>query len=316
MLWGNDPWRSIAGAIGSRLQRGGRHVIHSAPDRGAVQRVARARGRPGPGPRRPSRPGLGDRPGALLPGQFAALRDHEIDIAVTSPDNVLLYATTDRNPLGEQLPVRMVRAIDRGLGLTLVTAPTIDTPEQLGGTALAVDVVRSGFAMLLFTMLDRLGIDRRAMEFPELGSTPMRLAALLEGRAGGTILNAESRISALGAGLRPWSTSADVAPNYLGTVVAVPAGFDADLADALVRMWDEATAWLLSGHDADVRDCLGATSPVLGTAEYLDLVRDPAFGLLDRPVVDVDDLRVLTAIRRDCGAYAPDDAALPGLVGL
>jgi hypothetical protein len=32
------------------------------------------------------------------PGQFESLRSNEIDIAITSPDNVLLYATTANNP--------------------------------------------------------------------------------------------------------------------------------------------------------------------------------------------------------------------------
>lgn len=250
------------------------------------------------------------------PGQFASLRDGEIDVAVTSPDNVLLYATTDRNPLGERLDVRMVRAIDRGLGLTLVTDPAITRVEQFRGAALGVDVIRSGFALLLFSMLDRLGIDREQVAFPEHGSTPTRLERLIAGEIDGTILNAESRVGALSAGLRPWSTSIDVSENYLGTVLAVPSGIDPDLASDVTRMWDEATRWLLESSEPDVVECLAATSPVLGNVEYVQLIRDPAFGLLLDPQVPVADLQVLTAIRRSCGAYAPGDGDLPGLVGL
>jgi len=250
------------------------------------------------------------------PGQFASLRDGEIDVAVTSPDNVLLYATTDRNPLGERLDVRMVRAIDRGLGLTLVTDPAVSAVEQFRGAALGVDVIRSGFALLLFTMLDRLGVDRAEVTFPERGSTPKRLESLIAGEIDGTILNAESRVGALGAGMRPWSTSTDVSENYLGTVLAVPAGIDPDLASAVTRMWDEATGWLLESSEADVIECLATTSPVLGNADYVRLIRDPAFGLLLDPQVPIADLQVLTDIRRSCGAYAPGDEDLAGLVGL
>ena len=43
------------------------------------------------------------------PGQFKSLRSNEMDIAITSPDNVLLYATTPNNPLKEQLDVQFLR---------------------------------------------------------------------------------------------------------------------------------------------------------------------------------------------------------------
>jgi len=250
------------------------------------------------------------------PGQFTALRDGTIDVAITSPDNVLLYATTDRNPIGELLDVRMIRAIDRGLGLTLVTAPSITTLDEIRGATLGVDVIRSGFALLLFTMLEQLGITRSDVTFPEHGSTPKRLESLLAGDIDGTILNAESRIAALAAGMRAWSTSVDVSPHYLGTVLAVPAGFDSETAHALVSMWDEVTAWLLETDEAEVVEVLGSTSPVLGSVDYVRLLRDPAFGLLGDPTVTVTDLHVLTAIRRGCGAYSPDDETLPALVGL
>lgn len=249
------------------------------------------------------------------PGQFAALRDGDIDVAITSPDNVLLYATTDRNPLGTQLPIRMVRAIDRGLGLALLTRPTITTVGELQEASLAVDVVRSGFALLLFTMLDRLGVDREGMAFAELGSTPKRLTALLDGDTDGSILNAESRVTALSAGMRPWITSADVAPNYLGTVLAVTAGFDPDTVDALTHLWDESTQWLLSQPSAEVAELLAQSDAALASPEYVDLIRDPAFGLLADPTIEPADLQVLAAIRRACGAYAPDDSMLAALVG-
>jgi ABC-type nitrate/sulfonate/bicarbonate transport system substrate-binding protein len=250
------------------------------------------------------------------PGQFTALRDGAIDVAITSPDNVLLYATTDSNPVGARIPVRMVRAIDRGLGLALVTRPEVATVEQLQRASLAVDVVRSGFALLLFTMLDRIGVDRGAMTFAELGSTPTRLAALLAGEADGSILNAESRVGSLAAGMRTWMSSVDVAPNYLGTVLAVADGFDPGPAAALSALWDEATEWLLTRPEPEVAEVLGRSDPALGSPEYVRLIRDPGFGLLREPAVATADLQVLTGIRRACGAYAPDDSALPGLVGL
>lgn len=250
------------------------------------------------------------------PAQFGSLARGDLDLVITSPDNVLLYGTTAANPLGVRLDLRMVRAIDRGLGLALVTRPGIATPADLRAGVLAVDVTRSGFALLLFRMLDHLGVDRTAVDLRELGSTPRRATALLDGEIDGTILNAESRVRALRAGMVAWVSSADLYPNYLGTVLAAPAGADRDTIGRLLGVWDRATAWLREAPAADVREVLSRHGEDLGSPEYLDLLRTPSFGLVAHPVVDVEDLRVLAAIRRDSGAYAPDDGELPGLVAL
>ncbi|MCF8543351.1 MAG: hypothetical protein K9G24_09760 [Candidatus Nanopelagicales bacterium] len=248
------------------------------------------------------------------PGQFQMLIDGAIDVAVTSPDNVLLYATTDRNPLSCRVDVQIVRAIDRGLGLTMVTRPGIRTVDDLAQASLCVDVVRSGFALLLFTMLDSVGIDPQQMNFEERGSTPARMEALLRGESDGTILNAESLVAAQEAGMRMWMTAADVSSRYLGTVLAVPSGTDQGLVDSLVGLWSDATEWLLDAPEIEVADCLGNESPILGSAAYVHLLRDPATGLSRSGSVDVDDLRVLCDIRRTRGAYSPGDDALAGLV--
>jgi len=247
------------------------------------------------------------------PGQFTWLRDGEIDVAVTSPDNVLLYATTDKHPLGERLDVRMLRSIDRGLGLALFSRPDIETIEGLRGKDIGVDVVRSGFALLLFRMLARLGLERDEAQFVELGSTPKRLVAMQENHAQATILNAESRIAAIEAGMREWSTSADISDNYLGTVLAVRGDFDPGLAATITTMWSAATAWLLEAPQGDVEGVLTEANPVLGTAGYVDLLRDERFGLLRDPLVHGSDLAELCRIRRESGAYAPSSEDIASL---
>lgn len=246
------------------------------------------------------------------PAQFRSLNDGEIDVAITSPDNVLLYGTTAKNPLEAQLPIRMIRAIDRGLGLALFTTADFTDPGDLSGSAIAVDVVKSGFALLLFTMLADLGISRDQVDFPELGATPKRLTAVLAGEVDGTILNAESRIGAQEAGLTQWRTSRDISAHYLGTVLAVRRDFDPDAEERIVGMWDETTTWLITAPEADVRAALQASG--LGSAAYLELLRDPDFGLLDNPEVQREDLEELCRIRQAAGAYAPNAAAIDRLL--
>lgn len=247
------------------------------------------------------------------PTQFSSLRDGTIDIAITSPDNVLLYATTDQQPLGEQLDLRMIRSIDRGLGLALFSRPEIETMDALQGQDVAVDVVRSGFALLLFRMLATYGVDPSDVHFVELGATPNRLVAIREGTATATILNAESRVEAMAADMREWVTSADISPNYLGTVLAVRGNFDAGLSDAMAFMWSQATNWLLDSPFDEVIQMLAADSSTLGTEGYVSLLRDSRFGLMRDPSVSTADLLELSRIRKETGAYAPDSGALEAL---
>ena len=247
------------------------------------------------------------------PSQFSALNDGHIDVAITSPDNVLLYATTDQQPLGHQLDVRMLRTIDRGLGLALFSRPEFTSVAELRGTEIGVDVVRSGFALLLFRMLERGGVSRDQATFVELGATPKRLIAMKEGQASASILNAESRVAAQASSMREWLTSADISDNYLGTVLAVQAEFDSSVAKDLVEIWTRATEWILESPEESVRSVLNAANEQLGTPGYVALLRDPRFGLLLDPTVAREDLLELCRIRRESQAYAPLPEAVAAL---
>ena len=175
---------------------------------------------------------------ASSPAQFESLRNGELDIVVTSPDNILFYTSTDKNPLGQRLDVRTLRAIDRGLGLAIYTNADIQQPRDLRSAKLGVDVMSSGFALLLLTMLGHLGIDAKDVEYASLGATPKRLKAIIEGEIQGSILNAESAVAAEAAGLTRWVTSADIHPNYLGTVLAQMSGPISQQVEAFLAMWE------------------------------------------------------------------------------
>ncbi len=178
------------------------------------------------------------------PGQFGWLRDGEIDVAITSPDNVLLYATTDQNPLGQQLDTRLLRPIDRGLGLALYTDARLEHLGALRGSTLGVDVLNSGFALLLLRMLKDAGVDASTIAFEAVGATPKRLGAITDGLVVGTILNAETAVAAEELGLRRWVTSADVSPDYLGTVLVQAGRRTTEAVERFLALWDEAATGL------------------------------------------------------------------------
>lgn len=242
------------------------------------------------------------------PGQFESLRSCEMDIAVTSPDNVLLYATTANNPLREQLDVQFLRPIDRGLRLALYTSSDIESVGDFTGSTLGVDVMSSGFAILMLQMLASLGVDHSTINFEAIGATPKRLGAIQDGTVQGTVLNAETAVAAEQAGLRRWATSTDVSDDYLGTVLVQMAGPVESHTRAFLDMWEAATQAILSSSSAELIELLGTQAPALANAEYVGILQSPEYGCLAGEVVSAGQLTVLAEIRRRSGAYTPSEA--------
>lgn len=248
------------------------------------------------------------------PAQFGSLRSGELDIAITSPDNVMLYATTENNPLGEKLDLAFLRTIDRGMGLALYTDSSISSPEELSQATLGVDVMSSGFALLLLRMLDHLGVDRSGIAFEAVGATPKRLGAIAAGEVQGSVLNAETAVAAEEAGLNRWVTSRDISDNYLGTVLAQLGDTVSPAVSDFLLMWDEATRSIHELEPHDVMVLLQAQAPALATAPYVDLLRSADFGVMVDEKVSFEHLHVLAEIRRATSAYAPSDDELRELV--
>ncbi|RZU74999.1 ABC-type nitrate/sulfonate/bicarbonate transport system substrate-binding protein [Micromonospora kangleipakensis] len=154
------------------------------------------------------------------PAQFRSLIAGEIDVALTSPDNVVAYRFSLENPLGVKADARIVSAVDRGLGLGLYGRRGL-APEQLRGARVGVDVSTSGFALAMYALAESLGVGRDEYDLLTLGSTPRRLEALLAGECDATMLNAGNELLAEAAGAVTLARVSDVCSPYLGTVVSV-----------------------------------------------------------------------------------------------
>ena len=240
-------------------------------------------------------------PVASSPGQFRSLVDGEIDVAFTSPDNVLAYRFSPRNPLGGVLDVGIVNGIDRGLGLALYGRPGFDGAERIRGARVGVDVPVSGFALAMYALTETLGVPRGGYELLALGSTPRRLTALLAGECDVTMLNAGNELLAEEAGCVRLASVADVCAPYLGTVTAIsgpgPLAEARALGDALAATIDD----VRSGSVDDVAVTQAAArldvSPAVAR-RYVERLRDDREGLLPGAAVDPEALETVAALRR------------------
>ncbi|GAB6987103.1 ABC transporter substrate-binding protein [Nocardioides pyridinolyticus] len=224
-----------------------------------------------------------ERPVASSPAQFTSLRDGELDLAITSPDNVLGYRFSPANPLGAVLDAHVVEPIDRGLGLALYARPGLAAADALRGQRVGVDVPNSGFALALYAIAESLGVGRDEYELVSLGSTPRRLTALLDGACDATMLNAGNELRAEEAGCLRVAGAADVCAPYLGTVLAVLGEEHLPAAQALVGALRGAREAVHSdqGARAAAREAAEALrlSPELAE-RYVDRLRDPDQGLV------------------------------------
>jgi ABC-type nitrate/sulfonate/bicarbonate transport system substrate-binding protein len=241
-----------------------------------------------------------EHPVSSSPAQFRSLVDGELDVALTSPDNVLAYRFNPHNPLGELLDARIVGAVDRALGLGLYGGVGF-AAENLRGARVGVDVPHSGFALALYALADRLGVRRDEYELVALGSTPQRLQALLAGECDATMLNAGNELLAESAGCVRLAGVTDFFAPYLGTVVAVVGEQHLETARTLARALTETCAEILAGAlDAEAGEAarrrLGL-DPELAR-RYVDRMRSPDDGLIDDGLVDRDSLRTLVGLRR------------------
>src|SRR5665213_166763 len=241
------------------------------------------------------------------PAQFTSLEAGGLDVVFTSPDNVVAYHFLTANPLRRGIPLQIISAIDRGLGLSLCTAPHISNVEDLYGQVLAVDVSQSGFAFVAYALLEMAGLFPGDYIIESLGSTPKRADALIAGSCAATILNAGNELRAVGAGCSNLSPVSNLGP-YLGTVLATLADRDESANEVNRRFVDalrETIHEIVAGDRED--NVIESAMRLLNLTEeeakeHYACLRNPTTGFVESGRVDRASIETLVTLRH---TYAP-----------
>jgi hypothetical protein len=238
--------------------------------------------------------------------QFRALLAGEIHVAMTNPDNVLAYRFSPTNPLGVRSDVRIVGAVDRGMGLGLYGRPGFGGPQALRGAVAGVDVPTSGFALAMYALGETLGVGRDDYRLTALGSTPKRLKALLAGVCEVTMLNAGNELLAERAGCVALGRVSAVCRPYLGSVLAVAGGHRLGPAHALADALRSTARDVRAGR-LDQLVVTAAESEVDLPGElaerYLERLKSTDDGVITDAGVDEAGLRTIIELRR---RYLPE----------
>jgi hypothetical protein len=240
-------------------------------------------------------------PSSSSVAQFRSLLAGDLDGVLTSPDNVMAYRFVPDNPLAVTADVKIVSAVDRGLGLALYSRRGITTVDQLRGATVGVDVPTSGFAFALYALAESIGLGRGDLELVVLGSTPKRLDALLAGRCDATMLNAGNELRAEHAGCLPLARVADVCTPYLATVLGVAGNESLEPVRRLAVALRATAEDICSGSvdDLTVDEAVAALGLPRQLAErYVARLKDPQEGLVLDAEVDLASLRMVVDLRR------------------
>jgi ABC-type nitrate/sulfonate/bicarbonate transport system substrate-binding protein len=244
-------------------------------------------------------------------GLLRALHDGDLDVALTSPDNIANFRL---NKAGDgHLDARIIAAVDQAGSISLMGRPGVDAPGQVRGGTVAVDARNSGFAFLLYELLQSQdlapGIDYRVLE---AGGTPSRFDALLAGSFEATILNAGFDVRAQAQGGSLLIRTADVIPDYLSTVLAASGEYLDQAPGPVSRFvsgFRQAMNYCLDpARHADCTDLLASQWQVDPgvAARMVDAAADARTGLVADAVIAPAQLEAVLELRKRWGGFSAD----------
>jgi ABC-type nitrate/sulfonate/bicarbonate transport system substrate-binding protein len=226
------------------------------------------------------------------------------DLAATAFDNVVAYREGQGPIEFPDPPDLFVFMGATQLELSLVVAPDIRSFDELRGRTLALDALATGFAFVLYDMLERAGLSLGDCELVPVGATPQRWEAVRSGAAAGTLMIEPFTSVAVAQGFRVLAASGASLSNYQGGVFTASrawAGAHAPMLEAFIRGYLAGLAWTLdpinrAAATALLLERMPAIKPAVAPAVMAKLL-DPATGLTPGGAIDREGMRSVLTLR-------------------
>lgn len=243
--------------------------------------------------------------------QMEKLMSGRFQIAGTAFDNVVAYREGQGavESFGSCDVVAFMGATR--IELSLVVDPGIRTWADLRGRSLALDALNTGFAFVLYDMLERAGMSTADCELVPVGATPARWASVRAGKHAGTLTIEPFTSIAVANGFRVLQSSRDTVPRYQGGVFAATPTWisgHGEALDGFIRGYLAGLRWTLepSNYDAAKKLLLNkmpAIKPPVADAVMGKLL-DPATGLTAEAVFDSKGIETVLELRSRYGSGA------------
>jgi len=218
--------------------------------------------------------------------QMTGLAAGDFDIAITAFDNVVAYVEGQGEaPIGAQPEFFAFMGSDDSF-LALVARPEISQISELRGCQLSVDAATTGYAFVLFDMLERAGLGPGDYAIRKVGGMAQRFDDLRRGGSAATMLSAPYDLVAQRAGMHILER---LEPPYQGNVAAARRSWaetQPGLVAGFVRAYVAALQWLanpanrgaacdiLMGHVAGMTPALAMESHALMLRDGSGFSRD------------------------------------------
>lgn len=248
--------------------------------------------------------------------QIESLVAGRFDLAATAYDNVVAYRAGQGAVEFDRLPDLYVLMGATRIELSLVVAPDVRELADLRGKTLALDALATGFAFVLYAMLENAGLDRDACRLAPIGATPQRWEAVRAGEAAGTLTIEPFTSIARAQGFRVLKTSSEILPHYQGGVFAASRAWmnaHERRVEGFIRGYLAGLAWTLdpANRAAAKRllcERMPAIKPPVADAVMAKLL-DPGTGLTPGASVDREGMQAVLDLR---GRYAEPGKPLGG----
>jgi len=230
-------------------------------------------------------------------------------IAATAIDNVVAYQEGQGAVALDRKPDLFAFMGGAHIELFLVVTPDIRSYADLKGRSLAVDALTTGFAFVLYKMLEKGGLRKDDYKLVSVGGTDKRWEALKAGQYAATLLTDPFTGFALAAGFRVLQVHTELYPKYPSGIYAASRAWAAANREALagfIRAHIAAVDWLLdAANRAEAAAILVRAMPQLAAPAAkaaVEKLGSPKTGFVRGGELDIGGVRDVLALRSEYGA--------------
>jgi ABC-type nitrate/sulfonate/bicarbonate transport system substrate-binding protein len=236
--------------------------------------------------------------------QLTNLIGGKFDIAMTAIDNLIAY----REGQGEEpVPGPDLFAFmggDNGF-LRLEAVPEVRSISDLKNKTVSVDARTTGYAFVLFEMLERGGLRLdQDYKVERAGGVLQRFQALMEKQHAATLLLSPFELQAEARGFRRLGNAIDVLGSYQGLVAGARKSWADANRDAVVgyiRAFSEAVDWLYDARNKDeavaiLRKNIPSMPEQVAMATY-GVLLSPVDGFQRKAKLDLEGVRTVLKLR-------------------
>lgn len=232
----------------------------------------------------------------------------EFDIASTAIDNIVAYSEGQGAVELDTEPDLFVFMGGSQIDLTFVVQPEIESFADLTGKSLAVDALSTGFAFVLYKMLEDGGLGADDYTLASVGGTDKRWESIKAGEHAGSLMNDPFSGFAIAAGFRRLASSADMLEHYQSGVFAASRAWAAAHRAEIVgfiRANIRAVDWVLDAANREAAaEMLIRNMPALsadGAAGAVDRLVSPRTGFTPKAGLDRAGIETVLALRSRYG---------------